>query len=79
MSRTFAWLVLGLLMLSAVPRVSVALPKSRESSRDAGTEERIPIIATGEQKKAIKSTDILDRPDRPFHFYGNTVRRRAAR
>ena len=35
-----------------------------------------PIIATGAQREAIKSTPILHRPYRPGHFYGNTVRRR---
>ena len=34
-----------------------------------------PIIATGPQRQAIKSTPILYRPNRPGHFYGNTVRR----
>jgi hypothetical protein len=35
-----------------------------------------PIIATGAQREEIKSTPILNRPNRPGHFYGNTVRRR---
>jgi hypothetical protein len=34
------------------------------------------IIATGEYRHAIKSTPIHHRPNRPLHFYGNTVRRR---
>jgi len=34
------------------------------------------IIARGQQRAAIKSTNILYRPYRPLHFYGNTVRRR---
>ena len=33
------------------------------------------IVARGELKEQIESTPILDRPNRPFHFYGNTVRR----
>lgn len=41
--------------------------------------ERLPIVARGEKRAEIKSTDILERPNRPMHFYGNTVRRRAAR
>ncbi len=32
-----------------------------------------------EKRRAIKSMHILDRPDRPGHFYGNTVRRRHRR
>ena len=33
------------------------------------------VVARGEVKEEIESTPILDRPNRPFHFYGNTVRR----
>jgi hypothetical protein len=38
-----------------------------------------PIIAFGETKRQIEATPILERPYRPLHFYGNTVRRRASR
>jgi hypothetical protein len=34
------------------------------------------VIATGPLKTQIDNTNILLRPYRPFHFYGNTVRRR---
>jgi hypothetical protein len=34
------------------------------------------VIAFGERRQQIESTDILYRPYRPLHFYGNTVRRR---
>ncbi|MDB4331633.1 hypothetical protein OAE79_00140 [Rhodopirellula sp.] len=34
------------------------------------------IIATGEYKQKIESTPIELRPNRPFHIYGNTLRRR---
>jgi hypothetical protein len=33
------------------------------------------VVARGELKQQIDSTPIIDRPNRPFHFYGNTVRR----
>jgi hypothetical protein len=33
------------------------------------------IIATGEYRDQIKSMPIEERPYRPLHFYGNTVRR----
>jgi hypothetical protein len=33
------------------------------------------VVARGELKKEIEATPILERPNRPFHFYGNTVRR----
>jgi hypothetical protein len=32
--------------------------------------------ARAAQRRAIKSRHILDRPNRPGHIYGNTVRRR---
>ena len=34
------------------------------------------VVARGDLKQQIESTPILDRPNRPFHFYGNTVRRK---
>ena len=33
------------------------------------------IIIVGEERDCIKSIHILHRPNRPFHFYGNTIRR----
>jgi hypothetical protein len=33
------------------------------------------IVARGELRQQIESTPILERPNRPLHFYGNTVRR----
>lgn len=33
------------------------------------------IIATGEERQQIRATPIEQRPYRPLHFYGNTVRR----
>lgn len=35
-----------------------------------------PVIARGAERAAIEATPILERNYRPFHFYGNTVRRR---
>jgi hypothetical protein len=34
------------------------------------------VIAFGATRAEIRSTDILHRPYRPLHFYGNSVRRR---
>ena len=34
-----------------------------------------PTNRTGMSRQEIKSMDILERPNRPGHFYGNTVRR----
>ena len=33
------------------------------------------IIATGSYRQKIRSTPIEHRPNRPLHFYGNSVRR----
>jgi hypothetical protein len=33
------------------------------------------VVARGELKEWIESTPIVDRPNRPFHIYGNAVRR----
>jgi hypothetical protein len=35
-----------------------------------------PILATGPTRARIESTPIERRSYRPFHFYGNTIRRR---
>ena len=34
------------------------------------------VILFGQAREEIRSTNILDRPYRPLHFYGNAVRRR---
>lgn len=33
------------------------------------------VVKRGEDRAKTNSTDILHRPNRPLHFYGNTVRR----
>lgn len=49
---------------------------SSESVQAGETGWSARIIATGEFKEKIESTPIEMRPNRPLHFYGNTVRRR---
>ena len=34
------------------------------------------VVARGELKEWIESTPIVERPNRPLHFYGNAVRRK---
>jgi len=34
------------------------------------------VIARGPEREKLQNTPILERPYRPLHFYGNTVRRR---
>jgi hypothetical protein len=33
------------------------------------------VVARGELREQLRATPILERPYRPFHFYGNAVRR----
>jgi hypothetical protein len=37
------------------------------------------IVTFGDTREQIKSTPITERPNRPLHVYGNTVRRRQSR
>lgn len=62
-----------LLILVAVMISILSLLPAKDASASG------PIIATGAQRAAIKSQHILNRPNRPGHFYGNAVRRRHAR
>jgi hypothetical protein len=59
-SLVFCLLVVGLL----APKTAVAQTGWSPS-----------VIATGEERQKIRSTPIEQRPNRPLHFYGNTVRR----
>ena len=34
------------------------------------------IVARPAEREVVRSTPVLERPYRPLHFYGNTVRRR---
>ena len=34
------------------------------------------VVARGDLKQQIDSTPIVERPNRPLHFYGNAVRRK---
>lgn len=45
------------------------------SAMAASAKTSYPIIATGKQREQIKATPITQRPYRPLHFYGNSVRR----
>lgn len=45
------------------------------SAMAASANTSYPIIATGKQREQIKAIPITQRPYRPLHFYGNSVRR----
>jgi hypothetical protein len=53
--------------------IAAVLPPPVEAS---GTGFDPRVIAFGETRDQIKSTPITQRPNRPLHVYGNTVRRR---
>ncbi len=65
---SLASLVLAAGLLLAVPQTA---------SADTNKPGWMPVVvARGDLKQWIDSTPIVDRPNRPLHFYGNTVRRR---
>jgi hypothetical protein len=49
------------------------------SAEAVGTGFDPRVIAFGETRETIKSTPITQRPYRPLHVYGNSVRRRHQR
>ena len=54
---------------------TVALvPVSPVDAANARMDPRV--IVLGESREQIQNTPILQRPNRPLHVYGNTVRRR---
>ena len=72
-------LILGVGFLLAVPPAAWAAG-SAAASAAVPTASGEPgwlgvVFARGELKQWIDSTPIVDRPNRPFHFYGNAVRR----
>jgi hypothetical protein len=66
----------NLLIVSVFVLISLAAttaPAQAAGSSPLGSSA--PIIATGAQREYIRSLPIEQRPNRPLHFYGNTVRR----
>lgn len=66
---TLAAFILSTGVLLAVPNRAAAAEPSNEPGW-LGV-----VVARGELKQWIDATPIVDRPNRPFHFYGNAVRR----
>ena len=62
-------------LLTAILSLVVGLPlfASASSAQEPGWSG--VVIARGEMRQQIEATPILERPYRPLHFYGNTVRR----
>jgi hypothetical protein len=55
--------------------LALVLTIGGETASAANNGTSLPIIATGKQREELKATPIINRPSRPLHFYGNTVRR----
>lgn len=68
---------LGIALYAGAQSVSATEPVKQSGSR--------PVVSnvTPQDREAIRQTPLLERPNRPGHFYGNTVRwlhdRRASR
>jgi hypothetical protein len=58
----------------AAVSTAALLPIPADAAASTGFDPRI--ITFGETREQLQSTPILDRPYRPLHVYGNTVRRR---
>lgn len=65
---------LGNCILSFVFVAVLSLAGSDVSADEPGWQGNV--IARGAEREKIQNTPILERPYRPLHFYGNTVRRR---
>lgn len=62
------------------PLVAVALAASLLDVAPAGANGFDPrVITFGEARDEIKNKPMTERPNRPLHVYGNSVRRRAQR
>jgi hypothetical protein len=64
------------LVITAVAAAAL-VPVSPAEAAGTGFDPRI--VTFGETREQIKSTPVLERPYRPLHVYGNTVRRRHSR
>ncbi|MEI6505724.1 MAG: hypothetical protein WCO90_07565 [Planctomycetota bacterium] len=64
-------------LLIAFVAVAALVPVSPIDASTTGFDPRI--ITFGETREQIQNTPVLNRPYRPLHVYGNTVRRRHTR
>lgn len=68
MAKYRQWIIASVFLASCLMGTAVA------SAQQPGWSLRV--VTFGETRRQIESTPILQRPYRPLHFYGNTVRRR---
>lgn len=61
------------LVIATVATVAL-VPVSPVTASSTGFDPRI--VTFGETRQQIQNTPVLERPNRPLHVYGNTVRRR---
>ena len=61
------------LVIATVATVAL-VPVSPATASNTGFDPRI--VTFGEARQQMQSTPVLERPYRPLHVYGNTVRRR---
>lgn len=73
MSRTVMPTRNALLITAAAASIACSLGTSSATAGEPGWSP--VIIPTGDYRAQIKSMPIEQRPYRPFHVYGNTVRR----
>jgi hypothetical protein len=64
------------IVISAVAAAAL-VPVSPVDAASTGFDPRI--VTFGETRQQIQNTPIQERPYRPLHVYGNTVRRRQSR
>jgi hypothetical protein len=63
--------------LRAALVVAAICPAAHASAAGAGFDPRV--VTFGAAREQLQSTPITDRPYRPLHVYGNSVRRRHER
>lgn len=70
-------LFLGAVLAFQLTTVSCFALDSESTQRQSRGEPNwtYGVVRTGNERDAIKSLPMTDRPYRPLHFYGNTVRR----
>jgi hypothetical protein len=64
------------IMFAALVTVAV-VPEPVFAAKQATIDPRI--VTFGDAREEIKNTPITQRPNRPLHIYGNSVRRRQSR
>ena len=64
-------------LLFAALFAAALIPETTLAASQTGFDPRI--VTVGPAREQLRSTPITQRPYRPLHVYGNTVRRRHAR